>query len=192
MRCPFCSSDESRVVDSRDTEAGDAVRRRRECLVCERRFTTYERVDEMPLMVQKRDGSREVFDRDKLLRGLMRACVKRDIAQLRLEQLVDEVEHRLRQAGPAIRHGEPVPSVEIGELALRLLRGLDKVAYVRFASVYRQFEDVEEFQDELTRLEDDVPQLEGQEPLAAAPAAEFKWGEDAGRDPALAGHVEGD
>ena len=113
---------------------------------------TYERVDEMPLMVLKRDGSREVFDRDKLLRGLMRACVKRDIPQLRLEQLVDEVENRLRQAGSAVRHGEPVPSAEIGEQALRLLRGLDKVAYVRFASVYRSFQNVEEFFDVLQDL----------------------------------------
>jgi len=192
MRCPFCSSDESRVVDSRDTEAGDAIRRRRECLACERRFTTYERVDEMPLTVQKRDGSLEVFDRDKLLRGLMRACVKRDIPQLRLEQLVDEVENRLRQGASRIRHGEPVPSAEIGEQALRLLRALDKVAYVRFASVYRHFEEVDEFQEELSRLEDDVPQLEGQEPLAADPEAGFGWEEeDAGRRPAVAGRVEG-
>lgn len=206
MRCPFCNSDESRVVDSRDTDAGDAIRRRRECLRCERRFTTYERVDEMPLMVLKRDGSQEVWDRDKLLRGLMRACVKRDIPLLRLEQLVDEIENRLRQDRLRRRPGEPVPSAAIGEQALRLLRSLDKVAYVRFASVYRQFEEVEEFQEELSRLEGDVPEVEGQEPLAADPAAAFAWEtaevaaggartqreRDASRDLAVAGRRKGD
>lgn len=170
MKCPFCGSIDSRVVDSRDTEAGDAIRRRRECLVCERRFTTYERIDEMPLLVAKRDGRNEVFDRDKLLRGLVRACVKRDIPLLRLEQLVDEIENRLRQG-----RGEPVPSAAIGEHALRLLRALDKVAYVRFASVYRQFDDVEEFQEELSRLEGDVPELEGQEKLVADPLEDGVW-----------------
>lgn len=170
MNCPFCGNSESKVVDSRDTEAGDAIRRRRECLVCERRFTTYERVDEMPLLVAKRDGHTEVFERSKLLRGLVRACVKRDIPMPRLERLVDEIENRLRQSP-----GEPVSSVAIGEHALRLLRALDKVAYVRFASVYRQFEDVEEFQEELRRLEDDVPELEGQRCLLEGPEGEPAW-----------------
>lgn len=183
MRCPFCESEESRVVDSRDTDAGDAIRRRRECLSCQRRFTSYERVDEMPLLVVKRDGRLEVFDRDKLLRGLVRACVKRDIPLLLLEQLVDEIENRLRH-----RPGGPVSSAQIGERALRLLRGLDKVAYVRFASVYRQFEDVEQFQLELTRLEGDVPELEGQERLAPEAVDGFAWDAD---DPAPAGAVRG-
>lgn len=157
MRCPFCDSDENRVVDSRESEAGDAVRRRRECLRCQRRWTTYERRDQMPLAVVKRDGHQEVFDRGKLVRGLARACVKRDIPLDRLERLAEEIEGRLRESP-----GQPVTSAHIGEQALRLLRDLDKVAYVRFASVYRQFEDVEEFQEELRRLEQHVPALDGQ------------------------------
>jgi len=184
VRCPFCDSDESKVVDSRDTEAGDAIRRRRECLACERRFTTYERIDEMPLMVVKRDGRQEVFDRDKLLRGLVRACVKRDIPLLRLEQLVDEIENRLRR-----RPGRPVTSAELGQQALRLLRPLDKVAYVRFASVYRQFDDVEEFQEELNRLEGDVPELEGQERLVGQADGEAAW--EAGEAAWQAGETDG-
>ncbi len=161
VKCPFCGSTESRVIDSRDTEAGDAVRRRREC-ECGRRFTTYERIDEMPLLVVKRDGHEEVFSRRKLLKGLLRACEKREIPLERLEALVARMETQLRTAGV-----QRVASAEIGERALRLLRSLDKVAYVRFASVYRQFEDVEEFQDELRRLEAHVPVLDGQEPIAA-------------------------
>jgi transcriptional repressor NrdR len=162
MKCPFCGSIDSRVVDSRDTESSDAIRRRRECLDCERRFTTYERVDEMPLMVAKRDGREEVFSRGKLLKGLVRACVKRDIPLARLQALVDEIENRLRR-----RPGLRVSSADIGEQALRLLRDVDRVAYVRFASVYRQFEDVDEFQDELARIEGDVPALDGQERLTS-------------------------
>ncbi len=160
MKCPFCGSVDSRVVDSRDTDAGDAVRRRRECLECERRFTTYERVDEMPLIVVKKDGREEVFDGGKLLTGLLRACVKRNIPLARLQNLTDDVENRLRHC-PGLR----VSSAEIGEQALRLLRDLDKVAYVRFASVYRQFDDIDEFQHELAHIENDVPALEGQEML---------------------------
>jgi transcriptional repressor NrdR len=135
-------------VDSRDSEAGDAIRRRRECLHCERRYTTYERIDEMPLMVVKRDGHEEVFARRKLLNGLLRACEKRDIPLERLEGLVAGIEAELRRGGL-----QRVTSVEIGEHALRRLRDLDRVAYVRFASVYRQFDDLEEFHEELRRLE---------------------------------------
>ncbi len=161
MRCPFCSSDESKVVDSRDSEAGDAIRRRRECLECERRYTTYERVEEVALVVVKRDGSEELFTRRKLLNGLLRATEKRSIPLETLERAVDDIENELRRA-----HGQRVTTQMVGERALRRLRDIDKVAYVRFASVYRQFEDLEEFQRELSRLElagsDPLP---GEEPL---------------------------
>lgn len=163
MRCPFCGSEESKVVDSRDSEAGDAIRRRRECLECERRYTTYERIDEMPLIVVKRDGHEEVFARRKLLNGLLRACEKRDITVERLEGLVAEIEAELRRGGLS-----RVSSAEIGERALRRLRELDKVAYVRFASVYRQFDDVEEFQEELRRLDRESPPPQGQMELEEA------------------------
>ncbi len=148
VRCPFCNSEESRVVDSRDSEAGDAIRRRRECSTCERRYTTYERIEEVPLMVEKRDGSDEVFARQKLLNGLLRATEKRGIPLERLERAVDEIENDLRR-----KPGRPVTTQMVGEGALRHLREIDKVAYVRFASVYRQFEDIDEFQEELARLE---------------------------------------
>lgn len=147
MKCPFCGSTEIKVVDSRDTESQDAIRRRRECLVCQRRFTTYERVEEAPLTVIKRGGEREVFSHSKLLRGLLRACEKRPLGTDMLEQLVDGIEAELRN-----EFKNEVPSAEIGERALAKLRELDKVAYVRFASVYRKFEDVEEFQRELSGL----------------------------------------
>lgn len=178
MRCPYCGGQESKVVDSRDSEAGDAVRRRRECLACERRFTTYERVDEMPLMVVKRDGHEEVFARRKLLNGLLRACEKRDIPLERLEELVGGIEAQLRRGGQL-----RVTSMEIGERALRQLRLLDKVAYVRFASVYRQFEDVEEFQEELARLEREVPAHRHQlalETVLVAPEAEGRGATESG------------
>ena len=147
MKCPFCESTEIKVVDSRDTESRDAIRRRRECLQCQRRFTTYERVEETPLVVVKRAGEREVFSRSKLLKGLMRACEKRPIDTETLERLVDGIEAELRN-----EFKTEVPAAEIGERALAKLKDLDKVAYVRFASVYRHFEDVEEFQRELSKL----------------------------------------
>lgn len=147
MKCPFCESNEIKVVDSRDTESQDAVRRRRECMRCQSRFTTYERVEEQPLTVIKRGGEREVFSRAKLLEGLLRACEKRRIETATLEELIDGIVAGLRN-----EFKTDVPSVEIGDRVLLRLRGLDKVAYVRFASVYRQFEDVEEFQRELSRL----------------------------------------
>jgi len=147
VKCPFCGSTEIKVVDSRDTESQDAIRRRRECLVCQRRFTTYERVEESPLTVIKRGGEREVFSHSKLLRGLLRACEKRPLGTDTLEQLVDGIEAELRN-----EFKNEVPAAEIGERALARLRELDKVAYVRFASVYRKFEDVEEFQRELSGL----------------------------------------
>ena len=149
MRCPYCASEESKVVDSRDSEAGDAIRRRRECLACERRYTTYERVDEVPLVVVKRSGVEELFTRGKLLNGLLRACEKRGISLERIERVVDEIENELRR-----QPGARVTTQEIGERALRHLKRLDRVAYIRFASVYRQFDDIDEFQRELARLEE--------------------------------------
>ncbi|MBN2203473.1 MAG: transcriptional repressor NrdR [Thermoleophilia bacterium] len=161
MRCPYCGSDESRVVDSRDSEAGDAVRRRRECLECDRRYTTYERVEDVPLVVVKRDGREEMFARAKLLNGLLRACEKRSVDRERLERAVDEIETEVRQGGR-----DRVSTQEVGERALLALREIDKVAYVRFASVYRQFDDLEEFQRELARLEEaGADPLPGEEPL---------------------------
>lgn len=147
MKCPFCGSTEIKVVDSRDTESQDAVRRRRECIGCQRRFTTYERFEEAPLTVIKRGGEREVFSHSKLMAGLLRACEKRPIGTEMLERVVDEIEAELRNEFKV-----EAPSAEIGERALAKLKKLDKVAYVRFASVYRQFEDVEEFKKELSRL----------------------------------------
>jgi len=169
MRCPFCSSDESKVVDSRDSESGDAIRRRRECLVCDRRYTTYERIEEVPLVVAKSDGREELFTRQKVLNGLLRACEKRDIALDRLERAVDDIENDLRRVP-----GRPVTTRMVGERALRHLRDIDKVAYIRFASVYRQFEDIEEFQQELAQLEQSGTEpLPGEEPLPGIDAGEI-------------------
>ncbi len=178
-------------MDSRDSEAGDAIRRRRECLCCERRYTTYERVEEVPLVIVKRDGREEVFSRTKLLNGLLRATEKRDIPLERLERAVDDIESELRRV-----RGRRVSTQVVGERALRQLREIDKVAYVRFASVYRAFEDIEEFQQELVRLElTGADPLPGEEPLPgldlddediddarflAAPAAAVDTGGDRG------------
>ena len=151
MRCPFCGHDDSQVVDSRLSEPADAVRRRRVCRSCERRFTTYERYDEGPLYIRKRSGRREPFDRAKVLAGLERAAIKRPVERDQLDALVDRIVAELRTRGGT-------PGVEeVGELALRGLRGLDEVAYVRFASVYRKFEDVAEFERELERLDTEPP-----------------------------------
>jgi len=161
VHCPFCNSDESKVVDSRDSEAGDAIRRRRECLACERRYTTYERLEEVPLVVVKRSGGEEVFARQKLLNGLLRAGEKRAIPIEKLERAVDDIENELRRVP-----GRRVTTQMVGERALRYLRDIDKVAYVRFASVYRQFDGVDEFQQELARLEGaGADPLPGEEPL---------------------------
>jgi transcriptional repressor NrdR len=151
MRCPFCGNDDSQVVDSRLSEPADAVRRRRVCRSCERRFTTYERHDEGPLYIRKRSGRREPFDRAKVLAGLERAAIKRPVEREQLDALVDRIVAELRTRGGT-------PGVEeVGELALRGLRGMDEVAYVRFASVYRKFEDVAEFERELERLGAEPP-----------------------------------
>ena len=167
MRCPFCASEESKVVDSRDSEAGDAIRRRRECLACERRYTTYERIEEVPLVVVKSDGREEMFTRQKVLSGLLRACEKRSIPIERLERVVDDIENDLRRVS-----GKPVTTRMVGERALRQLRDIDKVAYIRFASVYRQFDDIEEFEQELARLElAGADPLPGEDPLPGIEAA---------------------
>src|SRR5688572_15821350 len=151
MRCPFCDDGDSQVVDSRLSEAGDAVRRRRRCRVCDRRFTTYERYDQGPVYIRKRSGGREPFDRAKLLAGLERAAIKRPIEREQLEAVVDRIVAEVRSRG-----GEPSAD-EVGELALRGLRSLDPVAYVRFASVYRKFGDIAEFEAELERLDAEPP-----------------------------------
>lgn len=144
MTCPFCGHRQDRVIDSRESKEGDAIRRRRECLGCERRFTTYERSDEVPYMVVKRDGRREKFDRQKVLEGLIKACEKRPVAMGRLAEIVDEVESLLADS-----QDREISTIDIGELLMKRLRVLDKIAYVRFASVYRDFQDVEAFLAEL-------------------------------------------
>lgn len=148
MRCPYCRHDDTRVLDSRPTEEGAAIRRRRECGRCGRRFTTYEHVEERPLYVIKKDGRREVFDRKKVLRGLITACEKRPVALSALDALVDELERHLRDLGQ-----DEVSSRVIGEFVMGRLRALDSVAYVRFASVYREFQDLSGFRDLLERIE---------------------------------------
>ncbi|HOB35276.1 MAG: transcriptional repressor NrdR [Firmicutes bacterium] len=149
MRCPFCTYPESKVVDSRPTEDGREIRRRRECIKCGIRFTTYEKVEKLPLVVVKKSGGRELFDRSKILNGLVRASVKRAIPLEKLEQLVDDVETQLRN-----NLDREVSTSLIGELVLERLRQLDEVAYVRFASVYREFSDVGNFFKELQKLTD--------------------------------------
>ena len=150
MRCPFCKGADSKVLDSRESMEGAVIRRRRECLECRKRFTTYERVEELAPLVVKKDGRREPFDREKLLSGLQKAVEKRPVSMDQLEALVAEVEVRLQERGE-----KEVPSNAIGEEVMRRLRALDQVAYVRFASVYRSFRDIEEFMDELKGLLDD-------------------------------------
>ncbi len=147
MRCPFCGHDETKVVDSRTSEAQDAIRRRRECLSCAERFTTYERREEMPLLVLKKDGTTEPFDRAKLLRGLLVATAKRDVPMERLESLIDDIESELYNT---FRY--EVDSRHLGDMILARLLALDKVAYVRFASVYKEFQDLDEFTRELKGL----------------------------------------
>lgn len=140
MRCPFCAHAEDKVVDSRESKEGDAIRRRRECLACGRRFTSYERVEESPLLVVKKDGRREPFDRNKLLRGLGIACQKRPVSLEKLEEAASDVQARLLE-----RPDREIPSRELGELVMDALKHLDSVAYVRFASVYRDFKDLPDF-----------------------------------------------
>ncbi|HEY3128810.1 MAG TPA: transcriptional regulator NrdR [Acidobacteriota bacterium] len=147
MKCPYCEHLEDRVVDSRESKEGDVIRRRRECLGCGRRFTSYERIDEIPYMVVKKDGRRERFDRNKVMSGLLRACEKRPVSTGQLEALVDEIEQRVQEATD-----REISSEEVGKQVMQKLRQLDKVAYVRFASVYLEFKDVTEFMTEINHL----------------------------------------
>jgi transcriptional repressor NrdR len=148
MRCPFCQFTDNRVLESRSAESGQSVRRRRECLQCNRRFTTYERIEFVPITVIKRNGDRESFDRSKLLRGIVRACEKADVPSLDLENLVEEIEAELQQ-----RSVREVDSQEIGELVLQRLKNVNEVAYIRFASVYRQFRGIRDFVETLNHLQ---------------------------------------
>jgi transcriptional repressor NrdR len=147
MKCPFCGYTESKVIDSRPAEEGATIRRRRECLACQKRFTTYEIIERLPLVVVKRDGSRQTFDKVKLINGMVRACEKRPVALTTLEKIADEIEQEL-QSGLE----REVSTVNIGEMVMNRLKAVDEVAYVRFASVYRSFKDINTFMDELTKL----------------------------------------
>ena len=150
MKCPYCGFVESKVIDSRPTDENERIRRRRECMKCGKRFTTYEAIEDVPIIVVKKDCSREAFDRGKLTRGLLRACEKRPVSAEQIDQIVDRIEAQLQNSLE-----REIPSATIGELAMNELRKVDEVAYVRFASVYRQFRDSNTFMDELTKLLDD-------------------------------------
>ncbi|MEB3288561.1 MAG: transcriptional regulator NrdR [Leptolyngbya sp.] len=163
MHCPFCQYPNNRVLESRAAESGRSIRRRRECLQCERRFTTYERIEYVPVTVIKRSTEAELFDRSKLLRGIVRACEKTPISAQVMESMVDDIEAELQQ-----RHHREVNSAEIGEMVLTKLRPLNEVAFVRFASVYRQFQGIRDFTDTLSQLQD--PESAGLEAVAPPPA----------------------
>ena len=147
MKCPFCGYTESKVIDSRPAEESTTIRRRRECLACQKRFTTYESIERMPLVVVKRDGLRQSFDRVKLINGMVRACEKRPVPLEKLESIADEIEQELQ--GKLDRE---ISTVEIGEMVMKRLKEVDEVAYVRFASVYRSFKDINTFMEELSKL----------------------------------------
>lgn len=147
MKCPFCSFPESKVIDSRPSNEGASIRRRRECLKCQKRFTTYETIETVPIIVVKKDKSRESFDRNKILSSIIRACDKRQVTRNDMEKIVNEIELQLQNSLQS-----EVPSSVIGELVMDKLKAVDEVAYIRFASVYRQFKDISAFMDELNRL----------------------------------------
>lgn len=147
MKCPFCGYEESKVIDSRPTDEGEKIRRRRECLKCAKRFTTYEMIENLPIIVIKRDKSREVFNREKLMNGMLRACEKRPVALETLEKAIDDIEAVIQNS-----LDREVSSEKIGELVMEKLSAIDEVAYVRFASVYRQFKDINTFMTELNKL----------------------------------------
>jgi transcriptional repressor NrdR len=147
VKCPFCNHLQDKVVDSRESKEGDAIRRRRECLACERRYTTYERIDEVPYMVIKKDGRREKFDRQKVLNGLLKACEKRPVSMGKLSEMVNQVESKVSDSAD-----REISTRDVGEFLIDHLRELDKIAYVRFASVYRDFQDEQAFFDELKSL----------------------------------------
>ena len=149
MKCPFCSAPDTKVIDTRLSESEGSIRRRRECEKCGKRFTTFERIENTPIAVIKKENTREPFDRNKILSGLIRACVKRNISTSILENLVDEIESEIRNF-----HANEISSKEIGDIVLKKLKNLDKVAYIRFASVYKQFDSVEQFTEELSELKD--------------------------------------
>ena len=150
MKCPYCGFKESKVVDSRPAEEGNSIRRRRECLSCSKRFTTYETVESLPMVVVKRDGSRQTFDRRKLVNGMLRACEKRPVSVAQLEKLGEEIEQELQNSLE-----REISTEHVGELVMDKLKGVDEVAYVRFASVYRQFKDINTFMRELNKLRDE-------------------------------------
>jgi transcriptional repressor NrdR len=147
MKCPYCGHEEDKVVDSRSSQEGDAIRRRRECLKCQRRYTTYEHIEGVSLMVVKKDGRRESFDRKKVLSGLVKSCEKRPVSVEKLDETVDDIERTLQR-----NYDKEVSSQEVGELIMQRLGKLDQVAYVRFASVYREFKDVNQFMKELKQI----------------------------------------
>ena len=147
MKCPFCGYEESKVIDSRPTDEGEKIRRRRECIACQKRFTTYEIIESVPIVVVKKDKSRQAFDRVKLFNGMLRACEKRPVSIEQIDRIVTEIEAELQNS-----LDREVTSIHIGELAMDMLKALDEVAYVRFASVYRQFKDINTFMDELAKL----------------------------------------
>ncbi len=147
MKCPFCSDEESKVIDSRPTDEGERIRRRRECLKCGKRFTTYEVIESLPIIVIKKDKSRETFNRDKLMTGILRACEKRPVSINTIDNMIDEIEITIQNS-----LDREVSSDKIGELVMDKLKNIDEVAYVRFASVYRQFKDITTFMDELNKL----------------------------------------
>ncbi len=147
MRCPFCTSPDSKVIDSRPADEGNSIRRRRECLTCQKRFTTYEIIERMPLVIIKRDGSRQSFDKIKIINGMLRACEKRPISMAEIEKMADDIEQELRG-----RLESEVPSDYVGELVMDRLKDRDEIAYVRFASVYRSFKDINTFMEELNKL----------------------------------------
>lgn len=166
MRCPYCSAGEDKVVDSRLADAGRAIRRRRECLACGRRYTTFERAEEVPLLVAKRNGAEEAFERDKVLAGIRQATKNRPVSEAEIGAIADQVEEAMR-AGPR----RPVPSYEIGREVLDRLRSLDEVAYLRFASVYKDFQELNDFERELGLLQKKVPPKPAEEPPGEAEAA---------------------
>ncbi len=147
MKCPFCGCDESKVIDSRPADGNESIRRRRECIECKKRFTTYEVIERMPLVVVKRDGSRQGFDKVKLINGMVRACEKRPVKLAQIEAIAEEIEQELQS-----RIDRETKSEEVGEMVMARLKKLDEVAYVRFASVYRSFKDINTFMDELSKL----------------------------------------
>lgn len=150
MKCPYCEYHDSKVVDSRPTDEGQAIRRRRECIRCAKRFTTYERVEEIPKLVVKRDGNREVYNRNKLFNGILKSCEKRPISISTIEEIVDDIERTLYNSME-----KEITSVEIGEMVMNRLKDIDEVAYVRFASVYRRFKDSNSFMEELKKILDE-------------------------------------